>query len=334
MTTDHTAPSTSDQRAPVGTVFALAGGGNLGAVQVGMLRALLEAEIRPDAIVGVSIGALNGAFLAGHADVRGADELADLWCTVRRHDVFPMSVGSLFRGTIGRRPFLFESVGLASILRRARLGYSRLEDAPIPLHVVATDLATGEPVVMSDGTLIDALLASSAIPGMFRPVERNGQLLIDGAVAANIPVAEADKLGARTIYVLPTTPESAPPRGSNALVMLQRGVAMASRPSWRPALERAASHSTVHVLPVPSMAARISIFDFKETRRLIREAYAMTVDWLGQEQEEEREGRPSDAGSVVVAGVDVHAGHPFGMEHGEILGIILEGKAEIEPVVP
>ena len=72
---------------------------------------------------------------------------------------------------------------------------------------------------------------------------------------------------------------------------------MASRPSWRPALERAASHSNVHVLPVPSMAARISIFDFKETRRLIRAAYAMTVDWLGQGQEQEREGRPSEVHS-------------------------------------
>jgi NTE family protein len=274
----------SDQANPFDTVFALAGGGNLGAIQVGMIRALLESEIRPDALVGVSVGALNGAFLAGHADVNGADELAELWCSVRRRDVFPMSVGSLVPGIFGRRPFLFESVGLASILRRAHLGYSLLEDAPMPLRVVATDLATAEAVVLSKGGLTDALLASSAIPGVFRPVELNGRLLIDGGVAASIPVAQADALGSRTIYVLPTIPEIAPPLRSNALVMLQRGVAMAARPTWRAALERVASHAAVHVLPVPPMAGRISIFDFKETRRLIHEAYAMAVDWLEQDQ--------------------------------------------------
>jgi NTE family protein len=263
-----------------GTVFALAGGGNLGATQVGMLHALLEGGIRPDAIVGTSIGALNGAFLAGHADLAGIEQLTELWLSVRRNDVFPMRLPSLVRGLLGHQEFLVEPLGLRSFLTRADLGYSELEDAPIPLRVVATDLATCEAVVLSEGGVIDALLASAAIPGVFPPVEVDRRLLVDGGVLANVPIEQADLLGPSQIFVLPTTPDDLPVVGSNALVMIQRAMTMASRPVARAAFERVMSRTPVHVLPVPSTAGQLSLVDFRATRRLINDAYQMATDWL------------------------------------------------------
>jgi NTE family protein len=139
---------------------------------------------------------------------------------------------------------------------------------------------TGDAVVLSRGQATQALLASAAIPGIFPPVEVEGRLLVDGGVAANVPILEADALGASRIYVLPTLPEEVPVSSSNALVMLQRAMVLASLPSQRRRLETVAARRAVHVLPVPATASQISIFDFKSTARLIDDAYDMTVDWL------------------------------------------------------
>ena len=172
------------------TVFALAGGANLGAVQVGMLSALLEAGIRPDAVIGTSVGALNAAYLATDPTPGGMERLADLWGSLRRREVFPLSLRGMTQALLARHYFFFPSVGLRRLIRRARLGFARLEDAPIPLHVVATDLESGEAMVLSEGSVTDALLASAAIPAIIPPVEIGGRLLVDGGVVASIPMAD------------------------------------------------------------------------------------------------------------------------------------------------
>ena len=245
-----------------------------------MLYALLEAEIKPDLIVGTSIGALNGAFLAGHADLAGMDQLGDLWASVRRREVFPMSVRAVLRGIFGHHPFLFESLGLQSLLMRANFGFDRLEDAPIPILAVATDLGSGDPVVFSSGDTIQALLASSAIPGMFPSVEIDGRTFIDGGVVANTPIAQAEELDPTTIYVLPTVPDNRLPPPANAILMMQRAMNLAAHPAEKRALAEAASRRTVRVLPVPQAASKVSIFDFKETRRLVKESYFLATSWL------------------------------------------------------
>ena len=263
-----------------GTVFALSGGGNLGAVQVGMLRALFESGIRPDAVVGTSIGALNGAFLAGHNDLDGVTELSELWGSVRRPDVFPVSVRSVVRGVLGRQQFLFDSVAMRDLLVRAHFGFARLEDAPTPLHVVATDLESGDPVVLSTGDTIRALLASSAIPGVFPSVEIDGRTLVDGGVVANTPITQAEEFDPAVVYVLPTAPDQLAHTPSNAIAMMQRAMALASHPAEHRALVEVSSRRTVHVLPVPETTTHLSIFDFGATRRLIDESYELVMAWL------------------------------------------------------
>jgi NTE family protein len=260
--------------------FVLSGGGNLGAVQVGMLQALLERGIEPGAVVGSSIGALNGAFLAGHADRAGIEELADLWMSVRRQEVFPLHPRSLVRGVLGHRPYLFDGFGVRSLLMRADLGFDRIEEAAVPLRLVATELRTGEPVVLSRGRLVPALMASSAIPGVFPPVEVDGRTLVDGGVVANTPIAQAELLDPTLIYVLPTVPDRLSDPPSNAVAMMQRAMVLAGRTAERMALADVAARRTVRVLPVPDLASRLSIFDFGATGQLMDESYRLAAAWL------------------------------------------------------
>jgi NTE family protein len=261
------------------TAFVLSGGGSLGAVQVGMLRALLQAGIRPDLVVGSSIGALNGAFLAGHLDLDGVEAMEKFWFSVQRREVFRISPRDLVRGTMGSQNHLFSHLGLRSLITRADLGFSRLEDAPFPVHVVATDLFSGEPVVLSQGDAVEALLASAAIPGIYSPVMIDGRTLIDGGVVANVPVRQALELGAKRLFVLPAIFDGRSTTPSSALDMMQHTTMIATAALARRELQQAALVAELHVLPLPDYAAP-SMFDFGETSELIESAYQASSAWV------------------------------------------------------
>jgi NTE family protein len=186
------------------TAFVLAGGAALGAMQAGMVRALYERGIAPDLLIGTSAGALNAAFLASRpATVATAEELAAVWRGLRRSDILPLRPAALISGLAGRHDHLIPGRGLRRLAAR-HLQFERLEQAPVPLHLVTFDLLTGTEVRLSEGPLADAVLAAAAIPGVLPPVRWRGRLLVDGGIADNTPVSHAIELGARRIYVLPT----------------------------------------------------------------------------------------------------------------------------------
>jgi NTE family protein len=266
---------------PDRTAFVLTGGGSLGAVQVGMLYALLEAGVRPDLVVGSSVGALNGAYLAGHSSVEGIEDLAGLWESIKRTEIFPISPRRMVAGALGWRNHLFDPLGLRTLIMRANLGFAHLEDAPIPLHVTGTDVKVGEPVMLSRGSVVDALMASAAMPGAFPPVEVDGRLLIDGSVTADAPVEQAEALGATTIYLLSTAAQDdASPRG--ALDMVQHAIALALRQSELSRHAEVSSRVPLHVLPAPPRAGH-SVFDFSRTTELIDTGYLQTTAWLASQ---------------------------------------------------
>src|SRR5213596_3370574 len=163
---------TSGHPRPPRTAFVLSGGASLGAMQVGMVRALYERGIAPDLVVGTSAGALNAAFLASRAPtVATAEELAAVWRGLHRDDVFPIDVRTIFGGLTNHRDHLVSDRGVRGLVRReAQL--ERLEDAAVPLHLVAFDVLSGEEVRLSDGPAMDAVLAAAAIPGVLPPVQR------------------------------------------------------------------------------------------------------------------------------------------------------------------
>ncbi|MGH8122746.1 MAG: patatin-like phospholipase family protein, partial [Rudaea sp.] len=145
------------------TAMVLSGGGSLGAVQVGMLQALSRANVAVDMVVGASVGALNGAFFADDPTPAGAERLAEVWRGLRRRDVFPLTLRAGLMALLFGRDHLVEASRLRTIVQRS-LRIERIEQAQLPLHVVTTDVLSGEAVLLSSGEVETALLASTAIP--------------------------------------------------------------------------------------------------------------------------------------------------------------------------
>src|ERR1700761_3886957 len=182
------------------TAFVLGGGGLLGAHEVGMLRALAEAGIRPDLVVGTSIGAVNGAFIA--ADPAGAaDRLGELWGGE--------SLGAVFSETVlGRAVRLARSgTHLHAIEPLAQLLGDTLPardftDFALPFHCGAPGTEDATARWFSAGPVVPAVMASCAVPGLLPPVEVDGRHYFDGGLVDSIPVGRAVALGADVVFVL------------------------------------------------------------------------------------------------------------------------------------
>lgn len=174
----------------------LCGGGSRGAVEVGLYKALADLDIHIDLIFGTSVGALNGVLIAAGATPA---DLAVLWRRLERQPLFPFNWRALWRGW--RMPSLSRTDHLAALLK-AVVPVTRFDELRIPLVVTATDLLTAQPVYLASGDLLPALLASAALPPYFPPVTHLGRQLIDGGVAANLPIGEAVARGARRLFAL------------------------------------------------------------------------------------------------------------------------------------
>jgi len=261
------------------TAFVLSGGGGLGAVQVGMLRALTACGVVPDLVVGSSVGAINGAFFAGDPTPDGVEALDSVWRAIRQGDVFPMDPRAAVLGLLGRRDHLVSPAALERLLR-THLGYDRLEQAPIPIHVVATEVARGTEVVLSAGDSVQALLASAAIPGVFPPVAFGGRLLMDGGVVDNTPIGPAVGLGADVVYVLPTEyrREGLQPSRS-VLGAAMRALSIMAEQRLLGDVDRYGKLVHVEVVPPPPIPVRSPI-DFGGTAHLIDAAAETAVRWL------------------------------------------------------
>ena len=256
------------------TAFVLSGGASLGAVQVGMLQALFDAGIRPDMLVGTSVGAINAAWVGGWPDPSGVRKLAEIWMGLKRDDVFPLGWTAAM-GLLGRGKHLVPNSGLHRIIER-HLSYRRLEDALVPVHVVATELKSGKAVVLSSGEAVPALLASSAIPGVFPPVTVGRRELVDGGVANHTPIAAAIERGAEQIFVLPIGYPWLHETPTNALGMALQALARLVEQRLEQEItmyERTAEIYTVGAL----QPLAVSPADFSHTGELIERGYNSAV---------------------------------------------------------
>ncbi|MDT4923693.1 MAG: hypothetical protein QOG01_1406 [Pseudonocardiales bacterium] len=260
--------------------FVLQGGGSLTAAQVGMLRALTEAGIRPDLLVGSSAGAINAVAFAAGPNISELARLETMWMGLHRRHVAPMSLRTLLAAATGRGDGLFPDTGLRRQLE-AFLPVHDLSEALIPVHVVATDLESGSAVVLSTGDAVTALLASSAFPGLYPPVSLGGRHLIDGGVAADVPVLQAEALGASVIYILPaaadvptqTSGRGPLPLAYSALGQILDGIARR---------DIATARARVLVLPTITSTASNPV-DFRDTARQISAGYERTTAWLREQ---------------------------------------------------
>jgi NTE family protein len=260
------------------TAFVLAGGGSIGAVQAGMLRELVSWGVAPDMVVGSSAGAINGAYFAAAPGLEAVQQLETIWRGLRRQQVFPITWRSTM-GALARGSSLVDPRGLRRLLE-AHLPYRELEQAAVPMHVVATDLLGGSLVRLSSGSVVDAVLASCAIPGAFPPVRIGERHLVDGAVASNTPIRVALELGATRLIVLPSGYACAldnPPRGAiaaglHAITLLIAHQLVAD-------LERCAAKAEIVTVP-PLCPLAVSPYDFSRAAELIERAAVQTRRWL------------------------------------------------------
>jgi len=259
--------------------FVLSGGGSLGAVQVGMLRALSEHKIHPDFLIGTSVGAVNAAWMAGRPEPGSMDELTEIWLGLRRQDVFPLSPLTSARGLLGRTNHFISNASLGAILER-HIPYKQLEQAAVPVHVVVTELKSGRATILTSGPAVPALLASCAVPGVFPPVEIGRCDYVDGGVANHTPITVAIELGAQKIYVLPVGYPWLNREPTNALGMALH--ALARIVEQKLDAEVAANRGVADIQVMPALdLADVSPADFSHTQELIDWGYRSARRQLG-----------------------------------------------------
>jgi NTE family protein len=256
--------------------FALSGGSSLGSIQVGVMQALAAEGITPDLLVGTSAGAINASWVAGG---RPLDGLAEVWATLHRRDIFPLHPTVGLRAFMGRSDHFIPNTALRRMLRRL-INFRLLEDAQIPVMLIATDAVTGDEVRLTAGPAVPAVLASAAIPGVFPPVEIEGRQLVDGGVVNNTPITAAIDAGATEVYVLSTgfaCTGTAVPKGAIAAALNAVGFLVQQRLIME--TERRTYPVPVHLVPAPCPLS-VSPVDFSQGADLTERARERTGAWL------------------------------------------------------
>jgi NTE family protein len=262
---------------PRPTAFVLGGGGSWGAIQLGALQALSQTDLSPDLVVGTSVGSLNGAILA--ADPAAAvHRLEQIWPTITRADVFPGGWVRSVRTFTATRTWIYDNSPLADLIT-AQIPVKTIEELAVPFVAIATDFTTGMLAEIDGGDLRSAVLASSAIPGIYPSVERDGHRLVDGGVIANIPISTALRRGARSIVVLDCgLPGVASRRAGTLLDVLAQTVAIGAR--HHIAADLALCRSVPVIWLSRGKDNTTTVLDFTATPEMIAEARAHSLTVL------------------------------------------------------
>jgi NTE family protein len=262
--------------------FVLSGGANLGSLHVGMLQALLEAGIKPDIIVGTSIGSVNAAHLAADPSPEQVERLRECWCDVRVRDIFPLSPVHNARALF-RQGALFSPHRWREFVTE-RLPYRTFEETAVPLRITATEYDEGQSVVFDSGPVVEAVLASTALPAIFPPHEINGRFYLDGAISNQLPLKVAFDAGAETVYVMAVSVPSPPPDRRSPLAVLRHSLTILLFPRIRlDALDLPGEHPKLRIVQVPSVATQVSLWDMSRHDELIATAYESTKEFLEAE---------------------------------------------------
>lgn len=267
------------------TAFVLGGGGVLGATEVGMLKALFEHGITPDLVVGTSVGALNGAVIA-QDPARSVERLENLWSSVASGETKVYEGGAVVQA---RRVFrtgthLYSSEPLREWLTD-EIGDITFDDLKIRFQCVAANIERASEFWFSTGRLVDAVMASAAVPGLLPPAEVNGEHFLDGGIVNSIPVGRAVELGARRIFVLQVgrieRPLS-PPRRPWEVARVSFEIARRHR--FHRDMAALPADVQAHVLPTGGGSAKDDAVraykDFKNVTERMEQSYVATRDYL------------------------------------------------------
>ncbi|MBI3605533.1 MAG: patatin-like phospholipase family protein [Nitrospirae bacterium] len=262
--------------------LVLSGGGSKGAIEVGFYQALVERGIKIDFIVGSSIGAVNGAFIASGVS---PEAVAALWRNLNIHDLYGFNWENLWK--FFRSNSLYDHRRFRRFLER-HLPVRNFEELKIPLIVPCTNFQTGDPIYIRQGDLLDALMASVAMPGIFPPQMCHGYQLVDGAVAENMPLEMAVSEGATLILAM----QYNCCKGSNGPV---QGLLKILSRAFSIALDRKTLCDVRHyqskaklIILEPPFGLNIDLLDFRYSGQLIEKSYQFAKDILSKEMDRER----------------------------------------------
>jgi NTE family protein len=252
-----------------------------------MLKALLEAGVTPDLVVGTSVGALNGAAIASAPTLDTVARLREIWLGLDDDRIFGGSFISGAANLVRSRTHMHSNQPLRSLIEKL-LPATRFEDLRVPFQCVAASIESAAEHWFSEGPLVDAILASAAVPGVLPPVEIDGEHFVDGGIVNSIPISRAVELGATKIYVLHVgriERPLVPPRTPVQVAMVAFEIARRHR--FARDLATLPDGVTAHVLPTgePKRESRAQLSelnyrDFKAVARRIDRAHRASAAYL------------------------------------------------------
>ncbi len=266
--------------------WSLSGGGSRGPIQVGAMRALFEAGIQPDMLVGTSAGALNSAFLAIDPTPAGVERLAQIWLKTRREDILPERFPThAFRFVTGADGLNSSDPIRNYILRNTPPGVETFRDLKTKLFITTADLETGRLFLYGDdptARLLDAVMASSALPVVWPPQVIDGHQFVDGGIVANVPISIALDKGAHTIYALDLEPAGSSPPVHNIYHIALRAILVMEHQQLLNDIERVirASKATLHHIYLGDILPDLPLEDFSHTAEMIELGYRCTLEYL------------------------------------------------------
>jgi NTE family protein len=266
------------------TAFVLGGGGVLGAAEVGMLRALFEIEVTPDLVLGTSVGALNGAMVARDPTPTVIERLTELWqdaSTARAISDRPLRT---VRRAVSSGTHLYSSDFMEKRLVD-EFGETTFEDLPVRFQVCAANIERAAEHWFTSGPLVEAIMASAAVPGLLPPARVGDEHYLDGGIVNSIPLGRAITLGADRVFVLqvgridrPLKPPTRPWEVARVSFEIAR------RHRFARELAEVPDDVEVHVLPARGTSPRddslLAHRDFSKVRNRIDASYEASRDYL------------------------------------------------------
>jgi NTE family protein len=270
------------------TAFVLGGGGLLGAVEVGMLRALLEAGVQPDLVLGTSVGALNGALVAAHPHVGVINRLEALWeRAAAGKEVYGDGVLRQASRAVRTKTHLHSSEPLRQRLHE-ELGDLTFDALAVPFQCCAASIERAAEHWFTEGRVVDAVMASAAVPGLLEPAVVGGEHYLDGGIVNSIPVGRAAACGADRLFVLQVGRVDRPLKPPQGPVGVARvSFEIARRHRFHREMAELPSTVTAHVLPTGGAGSSkddrvLAYRDFTAVRRRIDAAYSASRDYLAE----------------------------------------------------
>jgi NTE family protein len=269
------------------TAFVLGGGGLLGAVEVGMLRALLDADISPGLILGTSVGALNGALVAAHPGPDVIERLVSLWqSAAQSREVYGDGPVRQVTRAVRTGTHLHSTRPLQERLHQ-ELGDLTFAELAVPFQCCAASIERAAEHWFTRGRVVDAVVASAAVPGLLSPAVVDGEHYLDGGIVNSIPVGRAVECGATTVFVLQVGRVDrplVPPRRPWEVARVSFEIARRHR--FHREMASLPEHVTAHVLPTGATtssgreASLLAYRDFSAVMRRIDAAYEASSAYL------------------------------------------------------